>query len=392
MKIKTLLLKLNSIYLLIFGFMSCFYSFFTIYLTNEGLSFSQIGIILAVNSLVGVAFQPIWGYITDKYLNKKQTLIITISISAVTILLFVFVQGWLPILLTVILFTIFLSPINSVADSYCYNLIEKYKTIQYGKVRLMGSMGYAVAALILGIIIKNTTINSVFYSYLILSFLSLLVLTTIDSKVKSSNYKLDFGDLFQIVKDKKFLIFLVSVMIINICLGANGNYIAILIQKTGGDVSNLGFLWFVVAISELPAFFLGNKLLKKFGDINLYIISLVLYSLRYFLDATSPTYSLVILVQIMQGITFPLFLISTMNYVNRIVPSKMRTSGITLYSALGCGLGNLIGNIAGGFILENFNIFLLFKLLSFNCILSILVVIILKKFDANSFATCTFPQ
>ena len=392
MKTKTLLFKLNSIYLLIFGFMACFYPYFTVYLTNKGLSYSQVGIALAINSLVGVAFQPIWGYITDKYLNKKQTLIITIAISSVTILLFVFVKGWLPILLTVTLFMIFLSPINSVADSYCYNLIEKYKTIQYGKVRLMGSIGYAIIALIIGIIVKNTSINSIFYAYLILSLLSILVLITIDFKGKSTGCKLDFSDLLHIIKDKRFLIFIVSVMIINICLGANGNYIAILIKKTGGDISNLGFLWFVVAISELPAFFFGNKLLKKFGDINLYIICLVLYSLRYFLDAISLTYNVVILVQIMQGITFPLFLISSMNYVNRIVPKKMRTSGITLYSALGCGVGNFIGNIVGGFVLETYNIFFLFKLLSLNCLLSILVLIILKKVEAKSFITCTISQ
>lgn len=388
MKTKTLLFKLNSIYLLIFGFMACFYPYFTVYLTNKGLSYSQVGMALAINSLVGVTFQPIWGYVTDKYLNKRQTLIITIAVSAVTILLFVFVKGWIPIMLTVILFMIFLSPINSVADSYCYNLIDKYKTIQYGKVRLMGSIGYAIIALLIGIVVKKTSINSIFYAYLILSIFSILVLISIDFKGKSSGYRLDFSDLLHIIKNKRFLIFLLSVMIINICLGANGNYISILIKKTGGDVSNLGLLWFVVAISELPAFFFGNKLLKKFGDINLYIVCLVLYTLRYFLDSISLTYNVVILIQIMQGITFPLFLIASMNYVNRIVPEKMRTSGITLYSALGCGLGNFIGNMVGGFILQTFDVFLLFKLLSFNCLLSILVVIILKKVEAKSFSTC----
>jgi len=45
-------------------------------------------------------------------------------------------------------------------------------------------------------------------------------------------------------------------------MGSNNSYISLLIQKTGGDVSQLGLLWFILAISELPIFFFGTKLLK----------------------------------------------------------------------------------------------------------------------------------
>lgn len=383
MKNKSLLLKLNSIYFIIYGFMACYYPFITLYFTIKGLSYSQIGIALAVNSLVGVVVQPIWGYITDKYLDKRSSLLISIIMSCIVVWLFSLVKTWISILIVLIIFMIFLSPIASLADSYCYDLMEKDKAIQYGKVRLMGSAGYAVIALVMGIIIKKTTINSTFYVYFMLSIIGFFLLKTVSFKGRPTAYKINPNDLLILIKNKKFFIFIITVFFINTSMGANSNYITILIQKTGGDVSNLGLLWFVVAISELPAFFFGYKLLKKVGDMNLYIICFILYILRYFLDSICQNYNTVILIQLMQGITFPLYLVAALNYINRIVPKKMRTSGITLYSAIGSGLGSFVGNMGGGFLLQYSNVFTLYQILSFSAVISFVISLILKKIDKN---------
>ncbi|MBI6871094.1 MFS transporter [Clostridium aciditolerans] len=383
MKDKNLLFKLNSFYFIIYGFMACYYPFITLYFTTKGLSYSQIGIALAVNSLVGVIVQPVWGYITDKYLDKRSSLLISIIISCIVVLLFALVKSWISILTVLTIFMIFLSPIASLADSYCYDLMEKNKAIQYGKVRLMGSVGYAIIALAMGIIIKKTNINSSFYIYFILSIIGFFLLKTVSFKGRSATYRINPNDLLVLIKNKKFFVFIVTVFFINISMGANGNYITILIQKTGGDVSNLGLLWFVVAISELPAFFFGNKLLMKVGDMNLYIICFILYILRYFLDSICQNYNAVILIQLMQGITFPLYLVAALNYINRIVPERMRTSGITLYSAIGAGLGSFVGNIGGGFLLQYSNVFFLYKILSFSSVISLAVSLVLKKIDKN---------
>jgi MFS family permease len=64
--------------------------------------------------------------------------------------------------------------------------------------------------------------------------------------------------------------------------------------------------------------------------------------------------------------------------MNVIVPDKIRASGITLLSSLGFGLGGLIGNLGGGFILQYKDPFYLFKSLSIICFISLLIVLILK--------------
>ena len=167
-------------------------------------------------------------------------------------------------------------------------------------------------------------------------------------------------------------------MVLNIALQAHSNYVAILIEVTGGNVTNLGFVWFASALSEIPAFFFGAKLLKRYGELNIYIIALILYIIRMLLSAYSTSYITVIAVQFMQSITYPLYLFAVMQYLNVIVPNKIRASGITMLSSLGFGLGGLIGNLGGGFILQYQTPFYLYKVLAMASFVPLLIALILK--------------
>jgi PPP family 3-phenylpropionic acid transporter len=80
----------------------------------------------------------------------------------------------------------------------------------------------------------------------------------------------------------------------------------------------------------------------------------------------------------MQSITYPLYLFAAMQYINVIVPDKIRASGITLLSSLGFGLGGLIGNLGGGFILQYQTPFYLYKVLAMASFAALVIALILK--------------
>lgn len=380
MREKTLTLKLLLVYVVIFGAPACYYPFLAIYFGDRGLSYSQIGIAFAVNSLTAVICQPIWGYITDKYSGKIKAIAVGALGSSVFIFSFMFSHNFMFVLLSIFLFMIFQSPTNSVSDAYCYEIMDKHKNIQYGRIRLGGSFGYAVIALAVGTIIKYSSINSAFVIYSVLTVIGVAILFTIPFKSKIGGSRINLSDIGELIKNKKFVIFIISVCIINISIGSNGSYIAVLIQKTGGDVSKLGLLWFIVAMSEVPVFFIGNRLLKKYEVLNVYVISLLIYALRFVLDAFAPSYSLVIVIQLMQSITFALYILSSMQYLNMIVPSQMRTTGMTIFAA-GGGLGGFIGNIFGGVLLEHINIFTLFRIMALVSLIALMVAVYLKLLD-----------
>jgi MFS transporter, PPP family, 3-phenylpropionic acid transporter len=374
-------IKLSFLYAAIFGGIACFNPFLTVYFQQKGLSYTQIGISYAVLSITAVITQPIWGFVTDKYSNKRTTLIIITLASSILIYNLVFAKSFYYIMLGILLITVVQSSNIPIGDAYTYEIMDTHKNIQYGRVRLVGSIGFAMVTLLLGQIIKNKGINSAYYLYSIIMLLEAILLFNIKFKDKGTKKKISLYDGTALLKDIRFSVFLLSVVIINISLGANGSYIAVLMQKTGGDVSKLGLLWCILALSELPILFFGNKILNKFGELNIYFLGIMLYGLRYFVCSVSTSYVPVLIIQTMQGLTYIFYMISAFQYINNIVPAKMRTTAMTLYSAV-CGVGGLIGNMGGGVLLEHISIFMLYKIISLICIADLAVVLILKKLNS----------
>lgn len=379
MKEKVMKIKLSTLYFVACGSMACYYPFMYTYYQSRGFSVSEMGVLFGINSLVAVVAQPFWGIVTDKYLNKRKSLILVLAFSSILVLGFMLVKGFIAVLIWIIIFMAFQSPTLSINDAFCYEAIDSYESLQYGKLRLMGSVGYAIIALAMAFIIKWTSIGSSFIAFALLGILGVLILKDIKIKGKSGKSSIDFSDIISILKNQKFVILVFSALLVSATMGANSNYLARLIEKTGGDVSKIGMLWFVVAISELPAFYFGSRLLKKVGVLNIYFLCTIFYITRFFLDSLCVNYKVVIVIQLFQAITYPLYVMSTLQCVNDIVPVKARTTAITVFGALTAGVGGFIGNIIAGVIVQNSNVFILFRGMSMLCILALIIGLGLKR-------------
>lgn len=378
MKPKSIKFNLLIVYFLAYGALACYFPFLAVYFKSRGLTYIQSGIVFSLVSLISIITQPIMGYVADKYLNKKKVVLINMLLCSILICMYIFASGFFTVVLATIFLIFFQGSIMSILDAYCYDIADKVQEVNYGQIRLMGSIGFAVLSLILGGLIQYSDINISYYLYFGLFIVSALILSRISFKGSTNIVRPTASDIIEVLKNYKFTLFVLSVMVLNIALQAHSNYIAMLIEATGGNVANLGIVWFASALSEIPAFFFGSKMLKKHGELNIYIIALLLYIIRMLLSAFSTNYVMVIAVQLMQSVTYPLYLVAVMQYVNVIVPDKVRASGITLLSSLGFGLGGLIGNLGGGFVLQYKDPFFLYKVMAVTCCISLMIVLIVK--------------
>ncbi len=378
-KNNALRLRFELLYFALYGTMACYYPFLPLYLESRNLSYTQIGMVFALNSLVGIVAQPIWGYITDKRLTKKKTLFIASVFCAVLIFNFLAAYSFLYILASIVMLMIFQSIAAPMCDAYGYEVAEQTGAFSYGQVRLMGSIGFALISVALGKIIQLTDLRASFILYSALFIITAYLVFGIKSVGKPNIKRPSIRDVLDTIKQFKFMVFVFSVLLANIALGANGSYISMLVRKTGGSVAILGFIWFVMAICEIPAFFFGNHLQKRFGELNIYLWAVGLYVLRFFLCSIEQSYLSIIAIQLLQGVTFPLYLMGAMQYLYKIIPEHIKASGITILSSLGFGLGSFIGNLGGGMLLESHGVFFLYRVLSVFCILSLMVGLYLKS-------------
>jgi PPP family 3-phenylpropionic acid transporter len=267
-----------------------------------------------------------------------------------------------------------------IADAYCYEIIEHNPRIQYGRIRLMGNIGYAIGALLLGQIIQYYGLRMSYFIYSYVMIIGSVMIAKVKFSYKHTREKININDGFKLIKDKRYLILIISAIICNIAIGGNVSYLAILIQRTGGNTGNLGFVWFLIALSALPVLYYGKRLITKFNKLNIYLLGIMFYALRFFLVSVFDSFHIIIIIQLLESVSYPLVLLGALEYLNKITPSKVKTTSMTFYTAA-YGVGGFIGNITGGIILENASIFLLYRVLSIISVIGCIVVLILKKTD-----------
>lgn len=379
MESHSLKFKLNYIYLMIYGSMACFFPYLTPVLKYKGYSYSKIGVIVALTSVTSIMFQPIWGFVADRYGTKKKVIILCAIVSSILIINLALSHNFFYTLIAASIFIIFQCPLGAVTDALCYDIIEGNRNFTFGKFRLMGSLGYAIIAFTCGYIAKIYGVQWVFFLYSLIVLLALLGYITLHPVNKKRGINISLKDVDVVFKNKTFMVFIMVVLVSNITQGANSTYVSELLFKLHAPIEMVGVLWFVVAISEIPFMFFGHYFIKKYGVVKVFRASLLLYSLRFLLDSLSANYIIAILLQLLQAVTFAVFIISAYEYININTSSKIRTTSITIYSSLGAGIGALLGNLFGGIILENTNIFFLYKVLSILSMVALAISMIIPN-------------
>lgn len=368
--------RLKLFYIIYFASLAAFLPFIAVYLQGKGLDFGRIGIILSVYSITGVAVQPMWGYVSDKLLGKRKTLMVLLLGATVAALGFSGAYTFASILAVMLIFVFFQSPAAMVLDSLVYELSEDNPGMQYGRFRLMGSFGFAIGALAMGQLVSRVGVSRIFWVFGVLSALGVVILSGIRSAKRDSHAPLKIEDVGRVLGDRRVITFLIAVGVLNISIGSNNSYLPVLILSTGGNLSHVGLMSFLIAMVELPFFFNGDRLISKYGPLRMLLVSGAIYAGRFFIVSTLDSFVPVMVIQLVQGISFALYMVSSMHYLNSVVPANMKATAMTVFGAVTV-FGNFLGNMAGGQIIESTGVFVLFKVLAAVSLLSCAVVVYL---------------
>lgn len=374
--------RLKLYYIVYFASLAAFLPFIAVYLQEKGLDFGRIGIILAVYSITGVAIQPMWGYVSDKLLGKRRTLMVLLLGATAAALGFNRSYTFASILVVMLIFVFFQSPAAMVLDSLVYELAEDNPGMKYGRFRLMGSFGFAVGALVMGQVVTRVGVSRIFWVFGVLSLVGILILSGIRSSKRDSHDPLRIEDVGRVLGDRRVIFFLIAVGVLNISIGSNNSYLPVLIMSTGGNLSHVGLMSFLIAMVELPFFFNGDRLILKYGPLRMLMVSGAIYAVRFFIVSTLDSFILVMFVQLVQGISFAFYMVSAMHYLNSVVPANMKATAMTVFGAVTV-FGNFLGNMFGGQIIESTGVFVLFRVLAAVSLVSCAVVAYLARISRN---------
>jgi PPP family 3-phenylpropionic acid transporter len=116
--------------------------------------------------------------------------------------------------------------------------------------------------------------------------------------------------------------------------------------------NSVGLVSAISASAEVPFIFFSSRILKKISPIALLALGSVAVIVRLLLYIIFPSLGGVIAGQLLHSLTYGTFHPAAVAFISSCVPPKKRALGMSLYVALGIGLPTLLGNFAGGFIIE----------------------------------------
>ncbi|ASK61190.1 MFS transporter [Virgibacillus phasianinus] len=327
-------------------------SFLPLYLKHKGLDGTEIGWVLAVGPLASIFAQPFWGYMSDKYKTVKRILLICIMGLLISSVLFFQMNGLLAIILMGAVFYFFTSPIGALGDSLAQRRSDDLR-VSFGSIRMWGSIGFATSSLIVGEVLSSIGIQYMIWPYLFFGVIALLVAFRLtDVKVESDPIQLK--DVKQIVTNKPFIIFLGIIVFITISHRANDSYIGLYIAQLGGSESMIGLAWFVGVASEALVFALAGKWFRKYHPLIFIIAAGIIYSGRWFIYSAIDDPIYIIALQFLHGVTFGVFYLSAFNYITRLIPKLLQSTGHLVFFAVFFGVSGIAGSLVGGALIDSF--------------------------------------
>lgn len=372
LKKDTMIENYSLLQFIIWSTIGCFSPFIVLFLMHRNVSATMIGFILMLNSLASLIAQPLWGMISDKIRSVKKVFFICISVSTAILMTMPFNSNLT--LLTIIfpLLMLFFSPMSPLLDSWTIQGIKSQPSKSYGSVRLWGSIGYSIVVVILGKLINNLSINSIFVSFGIMSVITVVLcynfedpksLTMGDDQKKPLTFKeLKVGRLF---KNYYYVTFLVLSFLLFMTLSSVNSFLPELMKQVGGNDALLGLSFAVSAFSEAPVLYLSKILIKKYKPLPLILSAVLVYTLRLFIYSIAKSPFVVIFAQSLQGLSYGLFLAGSIYYIDYLAPDELKSTAQTTGNAIFFGLSGMIGNYATGRIIDIFGISLVYRIGAF---------------------------
>ena len=339
-------------YLLFFAAIGILFNYYALYLQRVGLSGTQVGIVLAVLPLARVLSQPIWGLLGDIYRLRRVILSGTCVGSALAALALDRSESFIWLLAVTMTLAVLNGPIGPFCDALALEHLEREsRREEYGSLRLWGSVGFAVASLVIGALVIGESIRLIVYLYsgtMILMGLITATLPDVPDAVRAT-----WRGSGSILRGNPILLrFLIGITLIGTTLGVVNSYLIIYLTDIGaaGWVSGLTFA--LAGLLEVPLMAYASVLIRRWGLRAVLIGGVALQPLRWLLYTAITNPLLVVPIQLFHSIAMLSLLVAGVLFTDQQLASQWRATGQTAYAAALHGIGPSIGILAAGVIYE----------------------------------------
>ena len=351
-------------------------SFASVFLLDRGYSNTEIGIILAVGNIFAVLLQPIMGDLADRsrrisffgFMEMMTALLMVLTVFLLVLqkksglLMFVYVMafGWMNI-------------VQPFCNAMNRKLSETGVYINFGACRAIGSLTYSIMCFFLGSLVERFGVNvlPVTGEVVLILFMTAIVIVaksfrramaeksdgTKSAASGSSAANAASGDEEEInlpmfvKRNKMFLVLCLGVLGLYYTNSVLNTYMAQIAESVGGDNGDIGRIFSILALMEIPTMMFFDRINKRFRTRTLMKFSAVAFVFWILICFLAENVMTLILAQFIQPFSFALFLPSIVRFIDDIMSKGEAVKGQTMFTTT-TTMAAVFASLIGGVILD----------------------------------------
>jgi MFS transporter, PPP family, 3-phenylpropionic acid transporter len=341
-----------------FAYAGLYSAYLPLYLKELGFATFAIALLSTVNNLTRCIGPYAWGWLGDH--TGKRLLIVRVS--CVVALLMCSILFAPPImalffvgLLAMNLATSSMTPLTeSMMIARLHKADGKVDWGGYGRLRLWGSIGFAVCVTVSGWFFQHYSLA--WFGGSIAVLLALLLLSSTQLPQDTAGLHID--------KPPRVLPLLRSPVLAGFYVASffmvaahTGLYIffSLYLDQLGYSKGTIGVLWALGVVFEVAWFYFQGHALKRIPLERLWVIACAIAALRFLLIGAFGQFILIlVLTSASHFLTFAAHHTASMAFITKHFPGALANRGMALFTTVAYGFGGIAGGLVGGKVAQAF--------------------------------------
>jgi len=340
-----------TFYFLYFAAFATLLPFFVLFYQQLGFNGAQIGLLAGLPPLITLAGAPFLTGVADSTGQHRLIMGMGIAVAIIVMMIMPSLKSFAAVFLLIVIFNIFLSPVSPLADSATLSMLGDER-IMYGRVRLGGTIGWGLFAPIAGTLVDNHSLRIAFLVFCAIMLINFFVSQKF-AFGKPEEHPGNRGGIRILLTNRSWIFFLLTAFLGGVGAFSVASYLFPYMAELGASETTMGIALTIATLTEIPVFFFGHHLVKRFTAHGLFMLALLLIGIRSLFYAVVDTPFLVFIVQAFGGTIFPAMWLAGVSYADENAPAGLKSTAQGLFGAVSFGFGSAVGGFLGGLMLEN---------------------------------------
>lgn len=336
-------------YLLFWGYTGFVDPFLNVYYVSLGLTGAQVGLLSALLPAATLVLAPLVTGLGDRRAWRLPLLSACTLGVAVAYTTLGRAGAFKALLLGAVLLAIFRSPMSALADAVVVRMGLRH-AVDFGKMRLWGSLSFAVIAILAGVLWQRIGLAAMFPAasaglLLLMAGRFLLQEEGPATHQAASSWR-------WLLQNRQALVLLAATILLAAGRQMSWVFGALNIDRLGGGPAVIGLLAGLSGLCEVGPMAWSGRIMRHLGERRTLLVAYGLFVLGAVMGAVAQTPALLLLMGIAHGVSYGIFLPATVVTFDRLAPGHSPASAQGVLNAGGWGLAPLVASLVGGLLYD----------------------------------------